>query len=152
MKFTGLLEVSGCSIKSLPKKVKDCYVLWRGYWIKSDIIFAPERLTPSRILTETNAEIRRLMLEKVGIEHVLSKANASIIDSDKDAGGKRSLIQAYVMTDQDEHVVRYLRCSCPSTAREYLLPVPPNINSCKAAAAWLAGFDKVDDYQPVLET
>ncbi len=152
MKFEGRLEVSGCSIKSLPKKMQNCRVSWRGHWITSDIIFAPETLTSDRILTETNAEIRRLMLERVGIERVLSKANASTIDLDKDAGGKRSLIQVRVRTDRNEQLVRYLRCCCPSTAREYLLPVPPNINSCKVAAAWLAGFDKVDDYQPVLET
>ena len=152
MKFIGRLEVSGCSIKSLPKTMQNCRVSWRGHWITSDIIFAPETLTSDRILTESNAEIRRLMLERVGIERVLSKANASTIDSDKDAGGKRSLIQVRVRTNWSEQLVRYLRCSCPSTAREYLLPVPPNINSCKAAAAWLAGFNKVEDYQPILET
>jgi len=46
----------------------------------------------------------------------------------------------------------FLHCRCPSTGRQYLLPVPPTIRSCKAAAAWMAGFDKPEDYQPELET
>lgn len=152
MKFSGWLEVSGCSLKTLPKKMQECRVSWRNHWVTPDIIFAPETLTPDRILTETNAEIRRLMLERVGIDIVLSKAKAATIDSDKDAGGKRSLVQVRVNTTFGQQTVRYLRCSCPSTTREYLLPVPPTTNSCKSAAAWLAGFSNPNDYQPVLET
>jgi len=41
---------------------------------------------------------------------------------------------------------------CPSTGRKYLLRVPPHIADCRAAAAWLAGFNNPDEYRPVQET
>jgi len=40
----------------------------------------------------------------------------------------------------------------PSTARQYVLRVPPDMTSCRQAAAWVAGFDNPDDYRPVVET
>ncbi|HIE00364.1 MAG TPA: hypothetical protein EYP59_08760 [Thiotrichaceae bacterium] len=53
---------------------------------------------------------------------------------------------------QQDQVLRYLRCRCPSTGREYLLSVPRQIKHCHAAAAWLGGFDNPLEYQPILET
>ena len=32
------------------------------------------------------------------------------------------------------------------------LRVPPTVRTCRAAAAWLAGFSEPDAYRPVLET
>jgi hypothetical protein len=152
--FSGRLEISGSPLKSLPLKMSKCRVYWRRHWVPSDVIFNPQNLTPGRILTEPNAEIRRLMLEKVGIEKVLLSAAAAIIDSDHDAGGARSLVQVKLRAGRNANPQNclFLRCCCPSTGREYLLPVAPNITTCRAAAAWLAGFDNPDDYQPILET
>lgn len=152
--FNGRLELMGSGLKTLPDRMSECRVSWRRFWVTPDIIFYPERLTPGRILTEPNAEIRRLMLEKVGIEKILANANASTLDVDTDAGGQRWLIQINVRNNwgSGSTSMRYLRCSCPSTARQYLLPVPPNIGTCHAAAAWLAGFDNPQDYRPVQET
>lgn len=151
--FKGRIEVSGCGLKGLPPKMRKCNVLWAGHWTTPDVIFYPETLTPERILTEPNAEIRRLMLEKVGIENILKKANVAIIHQDKDLGGDRLLIEVTIVNQfRNRQKARYLRCSCPSTARQYLLPVPPNIGTCHNAAAWLAGFNNPDDYQPVQET
>jgi hypothetical protein len=40
----------------------------------------------------------------------------------------------------------------PSTGRQYILRVPPNMETCHQAAAWIAGFDNPDDYHPLVET
>ena len=103
-----------------------------------------------QILAERNAELRRLMLERVGCERVLKKGNAKTIDEDIDAGGRRRLVEFVLRFEVHPH--RYLNCRCPSTAREYLLRVPPSIESCHAAAAWLAGFEDSDEYAPRMET
>ncbi len=52
---------------------------------------------------------------------------------------------------RDEDLV-CVSLNCPSTGRRYVLRVPPAIDTCRRAAAWLAGFDNADDYAPVLET
>ena len=40
----------------------------------------------------------------------------------------------------------------PATGRRYVLRVPPQTRTCRQAAAWIAGFDNPDDYQPLAET
>jgi hypothetical protein len=41
---------------------------------------------------------------------------------------------------------------CPSTARQYVIRVPPTMLTCRQAVAWVAGFDNPDDYRPLIET
>jgi len=45
-----------------------------------------------------------------------------------------------------------LAVQCPSTDRRYVLRVPPTMQSCHQAAAWIAGFDNPDDYKLLKET
>jgi hypothetical protein len=44
-----------------------------------------------------------------------------------------------------------LKVVCPSTGHLHVLRVPPHMRSCRQAAAWIAGFDNPDDYQPIIE-
>ena len=145
----GGIDLAGSGVRDMPEsRSKDYRIMWRGTSVASDLVFHPERLSVRDILTERNAELRRLMLERLGADAVLKKAQAVLIDQDTDPGGTRSLIEITV----DSSVHRYLRCLCPSTGREYLLRVAPSVSSCHAAAAWLAGFDDPSDYQPIQET
>jgi len=41
---------------------------------------------------------------------------------------------------------------CPSTGHQYLLRVPPTMQTCHQAAAWIAGFDQPDAYHPIAES
>jgi hypothetical protein len=41
---------------------------------------------------------------------------------------------------------------CPSTGRPYMLRVPPTVRTCREGAAWLAGFEDPDAYNPIIET
>jgi hypothetical protein len=34
----------------------------------------------------------------------------------------------------------------------YMLRVPPQVRTCRRAAAWLAGFEHERDYNPLIET
>jgi hypothetical protein len=42
--------------------------------------------------------------------------------------------------------------NCPSTARSYFIRVPPHVTTCHHAAAWIAGFNDPNQYEPVVET
>ncbi len=106
---------------------------------------------PDAALGQANAEVRRVMLERIGLEKVLAGAKSKVLDEDRDAGGLQQLLHIAARNGSDPQIV-YLRCQCPSTARVYLLRVPPVMRTCRAAAAWLAGFDDPEDYQPLLET
>jgi hypothetical protein len=61
--------------------------------------------------SERNAELRRLMLERVGLDTVLAQANARLLDRYRDPGGERALYR--VAVGENSHF--YLRCQCAST-------------------------------------
>ncbi len=70
-------------------------------------------------------------------------------DQDTDPGGPRQLLE--VRLRGDEPLV-CLAVRDPSTGRQYIIRVPPWMRTCHQAAAWIAGFDAPDEYQPVHET
>jgi hypothetical protein len=150
----GPIEVAGSGLRDLPQRLsRSVRLLWRGAIVPPEVVFRPETLTPEQILNETNAELRRLMLERVGLDPVMRRAGAEILDSDQDPGGDRRLVRVGLRRRSGRGQDRcYLHCRCPSTGREYLLRVPPQTRTCCEAAAWLAGFDDPEAYRPLQET
>lgn len=147
LRVIGRIEVAGSGLRRVPSQIlKTASLTWRGVVVSPEVVIAPETLEAPFILSQANAELRRVMLERVGIEHVLDRAGAVVIHADTDPGGPRSLVH---LKELDR---TYLRCQCPSTGREYLLRVPTTMRSCHQAAAWMAGFTDPDDYRPIKET
>lgn len=147
--LTGWLDLAATAIKALPPNLANTRLRWRGVRIDQRLAFKPESLTASEILAERNAELRRVMIERLGALEFAKQANASILDQDSDPGGLRQLL--HIPLPADEPLVG-LNCRCPSTGREYLLRVPPKTRTCHEAAAWIAGFDNPRDYHPDQET
>lgn len=148
------LEESGLE-KAMPPHL-NFEVQCRGLALPAKAYFHPESIDVEEALRESNVELRRVLLERVGMAEALSHPGITVLDQDEDPGGARSLLRIgskkawYQFRAKDSYV--FLRCSCPSTGRNYLLRVPPTTTSCRQAAAWLAGFDNPDDYQPLQET
>lgn len=150
----GPIDVAGSGLRDFPARLaRSARVMWRGVVVPPDVVFRPETLTPAQILGQWNAELRRVMLERAGLDRVLRRANAEVLDRDTDAGGERRLVRVTFRNPVWMAEPRcYLHCRCPSTGREYLLRVPPWTRTCPQAAAWLAGFDNPETYRPVQET
>ncbi len=89
------------------------------------------------------------MIERMGFERFMYEAGALILDEDRDPGGPRQLMRVDLRGDE---ALVCLAVYDPSTGRQYLLRVPPEMRTCRQAAAWLAGFDDPDEYDPVAET
>ena len=146
LRLDGPIEVAGSGLRDLPPALAGARILWRGVIVPPDVVFHPERIAPLDVLRQPNAELRRVMLERAGPEKVLAGVRADTRDADTDAGGPRRLVYVRDLN----HC--YLYCRCPSTARQYLLRVPPDTRTCRHAAAWMAGFDDPDQYRPAVET
>jgi len=58
----------------------------------------------------------------MGYEAFMNEAQAEVIDSDVDPGGKRQLLRVTMARDEDLVCLSVL---CPSTARQYIIRVPP---------------------------
>lgn len=149
LKLSGWLDIGGTQITSLPPHMDHVEMRWRGVPISHRVAFRPETLTSDDILQASNAEERRVMLERVGFERFVELARAETLDTDTDQGGERRLLKVAMPSDEDLVCVSF---SCPSTGRKYVVRVPPKTRTARAAVAWIAGFDNPDDYRPDLES
>lgn len=149
LEISSWIDVAGTGICELPASCADAALRWRGIPIDARIAFRPEEITAAEILAEPNAELRRVKLERMGFERFLAEAQSETLDTDRDAGGERKLLR--VALGEDEPLV-CVSVFCPSTARQYIIRVPPTMQTCRQAVAWTAGFDDANDYRPLVET
>ena len=149
LQISSWIDVGGTSVTKLPKSLENAPLRWRGVPVNARIAFEPESLTATEILEEQNAELRRVMMDRMGYLRFAQEAGAKRLDKDTDAGGQRELLK--INLNDDEPLVG-LSCFCPSTGRQYFLRVPPSVKSCHEAAAWMAGFDDPGKYKPSIET
>jgi len=143
------IDVANTGLTGLPPSLSHCQILWRGVPIQERIAFDPETLTVTEILGARNTEQRRVMMERMGWEAFLAHVPSVVLDRDEDPGGERKLL-GFTFDDGEE--TQILVVCCPSTGRRYFIRVPPRTKTCQEAAAWIAGFDIVDEYEPVMET
>ena len=155
LSVTGDLEIAESGLTALPRGCMQADLRWRGVRIKPSIAFHPESITAQAVIETQNIELRRVMLERMGYEAFFKQANAKELDRDADPGGVRRLLRVDFKDEsrwrRDEPLV-CLSVTCPSTARHYIIRVPPDMDSCHQAAAWIAGFDDPALYRPLQET
>lgn len=149
LEVSSWLDLAGSGIRGLPPTLAGTPLRWRGVPIDQRIAFSPGEITSSEVLAEPNAEVRRVKLERMGLDRFLAEANPEVLDEDTDAGGPRQLLR--VELEGDEPLVCVL-VVCPSTGRRYTLRVPPQTKTCRHAVGWVAGFSDPDDYRPIIET
>lgn len=144
---TRWIELAGSGITQLP--AGHGFVLrWRGVQVDDHIALAAQPITGQDILNTDNVELRRVLIERLGYETFLQQVGGLVRDRDTDTGGERQLV--YVPFEDDEPLM-VLKVTCPSTGHLHVLRVPPEMRSCRQAAAWVAGFDNPDDYHPLIE-
>jgi hypothetical protein len=137
------------SDRSMSIRFRDGWGLWHwhGVEVTEQIILKPYELKAKQALEERNAEIRRVMVERIGMERFLSEAGASQIHR-HDMGDLFSID----LPGDPERVLRAVRVKDPSTGRFYFLRVPPTVNRADDAVAWTFGFETAKNYRPLLET
>lgn len=143
------IDVAESGLRALPASAQGAQVRWNGVNVTGQIAFHPETLSAQQALSAENAELRRVMVERIGSERFIAEANPQQLDTDVDRGGMRRLLRVEIPDDEPWVA---LEVRDPSTGRMYLLRVPPEVDTCRQAAAWIAGFGNPDEYQPVMET
>jgi hypothetical protein len=121
---------------------------WHGVRVPRRVIVEHEKITAKEILGEQNVEIRRVMMKRVGYERFLREAGAKPIDSAiqrvppgswEGYSGEPVINELLVMDlppDEPEHLLKAVKCVCPSTGRVYVERVPPNVSTLLEAQAW----------------
>ncbi len=99
-------------------------------------------------MAEKNAEIRRTMLERMGVDVFMQSVASQVIHQDTDPGGARHLLRLKVPKEED---MVFLSCFCPSTGRHYLMRVRSHeeMPSSCCLDGWL---HDPKQYKPDIET
>jgi len=133
-----------------------------GVRVPDSLFSANHGITPEMVLLEHNAEVRRIYLERIGIEAFLAGISAKAVASDDFGTLYHSTYLADEHTGGPGHetarpraYVRLLNATPePGTDdvfKEYLLRVPPDLKTPHAAVAWSFGLDP-HTYVPTAET
>jgi hypothetical protein len=115
------------------------------------VVEKPERLAPERVLSEPNAEVRRVMIDRYpgGIAKLLLDAQAKEIHRD-DFG---TLYRLELRDDEPIVMVKVVNSTpeADGSSKDYFLRVPPTITTAHEAVAWT--FEKTaSTYAPLVET
>ena len=114
-----------------------------GVVVPGAIIEHPELITTADIEKEDNAEIKRIMMDRMGISKYLEDTKAKIVDMDSTFVSKQNdnrYVPRVLMVDKDSR--KFLVGTDGSTNRVYYMQVPNNVKTCSEAASALAGFDE----------
>jgi len=143
---------------------------WHGITVPQRVIEEPETLTVEEALKERNAEVRRVMLTRIGPERIAEEGGLTVVDDvTEDAvevGTGRDGLPVPVglrgaqllRMDARDGMPRMqwvsLLNSTPEpdgTVKRYHLRVPPEVQTAREAVAWTFDVD-ARDYQPRVET
>ncbi|WP_327678151.1 DUF6745 domain-containing protein [Streptomyces sp. NBC_00467] len=122
---------------------------WRGMPVPAAFLRELSSLTPQRIRTEENAELRRVMLEYYGYDRYLAESGAQPVHTDESG----TLWRIALIDDEDVVMVEVLN-STPEpdgTHRTYWLRVPPTTRTAREGVAWTFGLAE-EAYEPLLQT
>jgi hypothetical protein len=123
---------------------------WHGIRVPARVIEQPETLTAAEVLAEANAEVRRVMIERMG-DRFWHEAEATQLDADTDGAGQSRKLLSIPLANDPEGAMVGVHVTCPSTGHEYILRVPPTVRTCTEAVAWTFGLD-VKEYAPAVES
>jgi len=124
------------------------FYAWHGVSLGAlgeKLIMAPETLTREDWSSEPNAEVRRVIHERLGTEHFLALVGAKTIHCDECG----ELVEVELPHDP-ERVARYVHVKDSSTERRYYLRVPPTIKRARQAVAWTFDIPEAE-YCPLQE-
>jgi hypothetical protein len=143
------IELGGTAIERLPAGWEGVALTWERLAFTARRLFETHTLTADEVLGEPNVEARRVLIERYGLARLVTASGVEVLDEDTDPGGTRRLLRVPI---DGGHPYVVLEVRCPSTARVFHLRVPPAADTCHGAAAWSAGFDRAEDYNPIVET
>lgn len=90
----------------------------------------PHQWQSAWLLEETNAELRRILIQGIGYGRICQELQAIELDS------WREYTLLKIDADADIEPIYLLKMICPSTAAIHALRVPPNLLTARAAIRW----------------
>ena len=121
----------------LAVKYRDGWGIYRlnGVAVPASIVQTPaELLDPMLVLTESNVEIRREIIRKIGVERLVKKIGGTVVDRWEEY----ELIEITIPNTEFKKA-HYLKMKNPSTGTYHIEGVPPTIKTIQEALSWRIG-------------
>ena len=120
-----------------------------GVRVPKKVVVAPDSITIPEIESEVNAEVRRVMIERLGTERYLMDAGAEEVHRD-DFG---ILYRKEIPSDEPLVMVKVANATpeADGSFKDYFLRVPPTMTRARQAVAWTFGKEEYD-YEPAFQT
>ena len=116
-----------------------------GIRMKKEHVMTPSsKMDPKLVLSETNVDIRRELLRKIGIERFTQVAAVKVLDT----MGTYELLS--IELSEDIKDARYLKMTNPSVGCFHVEAVAPECNTCQQAINWRHGDINTNWYPEVL--
>jgi hypothetical protein len=153
---------------ALESDVENLY-FWHGVLVPAFVVVRPDWITIDHIRAEENAEVRRVMIERMGWDAFCGVAKMKLIHVDElhsnfpaipisatvDAGQRlvtsyrsgeerAELLESAELRDFEDRPLRFVRLTDPSTGRQYTLRVKHDHTRCYEAVAWTFGVTEAD--------
>lgn len=122
---------------------------WHGIRVPREVITDPESVDTKAVLAEPNLEVRRVLIERLGYERLISGLRLKPVA--KDRSGR--LWRVDLSPDEPLVLVEVENATreVDGTRRRYFLRVPPDIETAREAVAWTFGLP-TESYRPLSET
>jgi len=120
-----------------------------GVSVPAKVVEDPQSLTVSEIENEANAEVRRVMVDRFGMDRFIMESGAKVVDESKWG----TLYRKELSGDETIVTVR-VKNSTPEpdgSIKEYFLRVDPSCTTAHQAVAWTFGVG-AEEYTPKFES
>ena len=128
----------------------DRLYMLQGVIVPAWMVTGRRKVTVEDIDTESNIEVRRIMLERYGVEAFMRDSGAKKLGEDefgvlwrKEFRLGRPLVMVEVVNSTPEP---------DGSFKHYMLRVPPDSTSPRQAVAWTFGKGRAADYAPEVQT
>lgn len=122
---------------------------WHGVRVPRAVVENPDSLSAREVLTESDVEVRRVMVERVGLERLIRDGGARRLSEDE-----TGILWRLDMAEDEPIVCVEVTDASPGPGdafRRHVLRVPPGVRSAREAVAWTFGVDP-GEYRPLIET
>ena len=142
---------------------------WHGVKVTRQIIMAPETITIDQVRKEENAEVRRMMIERMGWDRFCAMAELKVIHRDtltanfpalpvsetvhadmraitsyRQGSEVAELLESSEFKDFDDRPLKFVRVTDPSTGENYVLRVWPENKRAYEAIAQTFGMTETE--------
>lgn len=111
---------------------------WHGVRVTERIIRC--QYDAAEVLREQNAEVKRTMIERMGIERFFAEAHATEVARDLDTNGNLVRLLRIPLAEMRNGFIQAVEVQCPSTGRRYIHRVPDTVRTPAEARAAMWGL------------